>query len=208
MAADVQIRFRAESKQAQSEIQTLRGKLAQLNQTLAEQRNRLIGATAEEQKNIRAHIAANTALKATIRSRIEQANLQKQAIAQTMREARERERAAQQQVRAAQRVSAAQQALVSDLTIGARVVHQQLLQLTTGFVRAAADMETFRNSIQAVTQDADETDRILGDLLQLTVELVGIDTGSLISFAGRFDGGRFIIRRSNFINSGCDRADR
>ena len=196
MPAEASIRFRAESQQARREVQTLRGTLAQLNKTLAEQRNQLIGATAEEQKNIRAHIAANNALKTTIRSQIEQTNLRKQAIAQTQREAKERERLAQQQVREAQRVgkaqeqaarraSAAQSALIADLTIGARVVYRELSRLTTGFVGAAANMETFRNSVQAVTGDATETNRILADLLQLTVELVGIDTGTLISYAGR-----------------------
>ena len=196
MPAEASIRFRAESQQARREIQTLRGTLAQLNKTLAEQRNQLIGATAEEQKNIRAHIAANNALKATMRSQIEQTNLRKQAIAQTQREAKERERLAQQQVREAQRVgkaqeqaarraSAAQSALIADLTRGARVVYQELSRLTTGFVSAAADMETFRNSVQAVTRDTTETNRILAELLQLTVELVGIETGTLISYAGR-----------------------
>ena len=196
MPAEASIRFRAESQQARREIQTLRGTLAQLNKTLAEQRNQLIGATAEEQKNIRAHIAANNALKTTIRSQIEQTNLRKQAIAQTQREAKERERLAQQQVREAQRVgkaqeqaarraSAAQSALIADLTRGARVVYQELSRLTTGFVSAAADMETFRNSVQAVTRDTTETNRILAELLQLTVELVGIETGTLISYAGR-----------------------
>ena len=196
MPAEASIRFRAESQQARREIQTLRGTLAQLNKTLAEQRNQLMGATAEEQKNIRAHIAANNALKTTMRSQIEQTNLRKQAIAQTQREAKERERLAQQQVREAQRVakaqeqaarraSAAQSALIADLTRGARVVYQELSRLTTGFVSAAADMETFRNSVQAVTRDTTETNRILAELLQLTVELVGIKTGTLISYAGR-----------------------
>ena len=196
MPAEASIRFRAESQQARREIQTLRGTLAQLNKTLAEQRNQLIGATAEEQKNIRAHIAANNALKTTMRSQIEQTNLRKQAIAQTQREAKERERLAQQQVREAQRVgkaqeqaarraSAAQSALIADLTRGARVVYQELSRLTTGFVSAAANMETFRNSVQAVTRDTTETNRILAELLQLTVELVGIETGTLISYAGR-----------------------
>ena len=196
MPAEASIRFRAESQQARREIQTLWGTLAQLNKTLAEQRNQLIGATAEEQKNIRAHIAANNALKTTMRSQIEQTNLRKQAIAQTQREAKERERLAQQQVREAQRVgkaqeqaarraSAAQSALIADLTRGARVVYQELSRLTTGFVSAAADMETFRNSVQAVTRDTTETNRILAELLELTVELVGIETGTLISYAGR-----------------------
>ena len=196
MPAEASIRFRAESQQARREIQTLRGTLAQLNKTLAEQRNQLMGATAEEQKNIRAHIAANNALKTTMRSQIEQTNLRKQAIAQTQREAKERERLAQQQVREAQRVgkaqeqaarraSAAQSALIADLTRGARVVYQELSRLTTGFVSAAADMETFRNSVQAVTRDTTETNRILAELLELTVELVGIETGTLISYAGR-----------------------
>ena len=190
--ADVSIRFKAEARQAQGEIRNFRGTLAELNKTIAAQRNQLIAANAEQQKNIRSEIAANTARKATIQSQIEQANLRKQAITELAREARERERAAQQQVRAAEqqvraaeRVAEAQRAAVFELTAGVRVLHQQFSQLTTGFVRSAADMETFRNSIQAVTGDSAETDRVLRDLLALTVELVGIDTGTLISFAGR-----------------------
>ena len=153
MAAEARIIFRAESRQAQGEIQTLRGKLAQLNQTLAEQKNRLIGATAEEQKNIRAQMAKTNAIKATIRSRIEQANLQKQAVAQTQREARERERAAQQQirasqqevrereraaqqqVRASQQISAAQRAVVQELTVPIESLEGQIIRTVDEVLR-------------------------------------------------------------------------
>ena len=148
-------------------------------------KNALVGATAEERKNINALQMANRAQAAAIRSEIEQARLRMQAIRQIQQETRQRERAADQAVRAAERTRAAQQQAVAELTAGARIVAQQLARLTGGFVQAAANMETFRNSVQAVTRDAAETDRILQQLLDLTVELVGIDTGDLISYAAR-----------------------
>ena len=196
MPADVSIRFRAESQQARKEVQILRGTLTQLNKTLVENRNALLTSTGEERKRIQAVQAANAVQKAALQQQIRETQGRKQAIADLQRETRERERAAAQQAAAAQRVgkaqeqaarraSAAQSALIADLTRGARVVYRELSRLTTGFVSAAADMETFRNSVQAVTRDTTETNRILAELLQLTVELVGIETGTLISYAGR-----------------------
>ena len=221
MAAEAQIIFKAEVRQAQQSIQTLRGQVAQLNKTIAEQRQQLIGATAAEQKKIRADIKANVAARGILRSRIEILTLQKQALVLTQKEAqaveqaaakqeraeqkkakakeqaaaqearadqqkakakeraaaqearaeqqkaRAAERAAAQQIRAQQQMSAAQRTLVQELTMGVRVVHQQLSQLTGGFVRAAADMETFRNTVHVVTQDTDETNRILGKTLEV-----------------------------------------
>ena len=196
MPADVSIRFRAESQQARKEVQILRGTLTQLNKTLVENRNALLTSTGEERKRIQAVQAANAVQKAALQQQIRETQGRKQAIADLQRETRERERAAAQQAAAAQRVgkaqeqaarraSAAQSALIADLTIGARVVYRELSRLTTGIVSAAANMETFRNTINVVTEDAAETERILGKLLELTVELVGIDTGALISYAGR-----------------------
>ena len=196
MPADVSIRFRAESQQARKEVQILRGTLTQLNKTLVENRNALLTSTGEERKRIQAVQAANAVQKAALQQQIRETQGRKQAIADLQRETRERERAAAQQAAAAQRVgkaqeqaarrtSAAQSALIADLTRGARVVYQELSRVTTGLVSAAADMETFRNSVQAVTRDTTETNRILAELLQLTVELVGIETGTLISYAGR-----------------------
>ena len=184
MATDVVIRFRAEGN-ADNEIKNLRGTLAELNKSIVANKNALVGATAEERKNINALQMANRAQAAVIRSEIEQARLRMQAIREIQRETQARERAAEAQIRAARRTRAAQQQAVAELTAGARIVAQQLARLTGGFVQAAANMETFRNSVQAVTRDAAETDRILQQLLDLTVELVGIDTGDLISYAAR-----------------------
>ena len=184
MATDVVIRFRAEGN-ADNEIKNLRGTLAELNKSIVANKNALVGATAEERKNINALQMANRAQSAVIRSEIEQARLRMQAIRQIQQETRARERASAAQVRAAERTRAAQQQAVTELTAGARIVTQQLARLTGGLIQSAANMETFRNSVLAVTRDAAETDRILGQLLDLTVELVGIDTGDLISFAGR-----------------------
>ena len=201
--AEVQITFKAQVREAQASIQTLRGQIAQLNKTIASQRTALLTATDAERKNIRAQIASAQAQKATLRSRVEILTLQKQSIVQSQKEARETERAAKareaasqraakaqeqaaaRHIRATRQMSVAQQTLVHELTMGVRLIYQQLSQLTGGFVRSAADMETFRNTIHVVTQDTEETNQILARLLQLTVDLVGIDTSALISYAGR-----------------------
>ena len=185
MATDVSIRFRADARQSQQEIQRLRGTLTQLNKTLVENRNALLTATGEERKRIQAVQAANAVQKATLQQQIREAQARKQAIAELQRETRERERLAVQQERAAARAGAAQQAAVVELTAGARIVSQQLARLTGGFVQAAANMETFRQTINAVTRDAAETDRILQRLLDVSVDLVGINTGDLVQYAGR-----------------------
>lgn len=185
MANDVRIVFKAENQQATREIQNLRATMLQLNKTINEQRHALIGASKEEQQTIRAHIAANNASKATLRTRIEELNLQKQAIAQAQRETRAREQAAKAQVRALERVRAEQQRVIADASMAAGIVSYQLAQLTQTFIQSAANMETFRASLNAVTGNAEETNAVLADLLDLTVELVGIDTGVLISFAAR-----------------------
>ena len=185
MAATVSIRFTADASEATREIQSLRQTQSQLNKTILENRNAQLSATGEDRKRLQTIQAANRVQQAAIQQQIRETTLRKQAVMQLQQEARARERAADQAVRAAQRTRAAQQQAVADLTTGARIVAQNLARLTGGLVQAAANMETFRNSVQAVTRDAAETDRILGQLLDLTVELVGIDTGALISFAGR-----------------------
>ena len=128
---------------------------------------------------------ANAALKANISVEIQELRLKQQLINETNREARARETAARAAERQAEQSRQAAQQLTAGVAIASELAARELGQLTVGFVQAAANMETFRNSIQAVTGNADETNRVLGQLLDLTVELVGIDTGDLISYAGR-----------------------
>ena len=64
-------------------------------------------------------------------------------------------------------------------------LHRQFALVTGGIVRAAANMETYRATLQSVTGNAEETNRVLNRLLGLTVSLVGIDTGALIQYAAR-----------------------
>ena len=185
MATDVSIRFKAESAQARKEVQNLRGTLTQLNKTLVENRNALLTATGEERKRIQAVQAANAVQKAALQQQIREAQTRKQVIAELQRETRERERAAAQQERAAERSRQATLQLAGDVAIVSRLAARQLGKLTGGFVTAAAGIETFRNTIQSVTRDAGETDRILRRLLDVSVDLVGIDTRDLINYAGR-----------------------
>ena len=74
MATDVVIRFGITGN-ADKEIQNLRGTMVELNKSIVANKNALVGATAEERKNINALQMANRAQSAVIRSEIEQARL-------------------------------------------------------------------------------------------------------------------------------------
>ena len=128
---------------------------------------------------------ANSALKANISVEMQELRLKQQIINETNREARARETAARAAERQAEQSRQAAQQLTAGVAIASGLAARELGQLTAGFVQAAANMETFRASLNSVTGDAEETDRILQRLLAVTVELVGIDTGDLISFAAR-----------------------
>ena len=72
-------------------------------------------------------------------------------------------------------------------TIGFEIdrLGQLLLDLTRRFVESAAQIETFTQSIKTVTQSGRETAKIVRSLLDVTIELVGIDTGTLFQFSAR-----------------------
>ena len=182
--ATVSITLQARDE-ATSQIQALRKRMAELNRTILENKNALVGASAEEKRRLRALNETHNATKAQIRNEIEMLNLQKQAIATTMRATRERQKAARAQVKASEEVRAAQQQIVAGASVASGVLSYQLGMLTQGFIQAAANMETFRASLNAVIQDSAETDRVLARLLETSVDLVGIDTGDLISYAAR-----------------------
>ena len=98
---------------------------------------------------------------------------------------REWERAERQREQAARRASnAIQNALIIILPVVSNLT-RQFGRLTGTLISSAANMETFRATIQAVTNDAGQTTQVVRDLLNLTVSLVGIDTGSLFQFAAR-----------------------
>ena len=180
------IRVDIESRnEASRQVRDLRERMIELNRTIAENRNRLVGANAEEAKRIRALNQANSALKANISVEMQELRLKQQIINETNREARARETAARAAARQAEQSRQAARELGTGIAATSGLAARQLGQLTVGFVQAASEMETFRNTIQAVTRDAGETDRILQRLLEVSVDLVGIDTGDLIQFSGR-----------------------
>lgn len=185
MSTDVTIRFRSESAQAQRNIQALRETQVQLNRAILENQNALLGATGEERRRLQAIQAANRVQAAAIRQQIQETQIRKQAVTALQQEERARQQAARATERANEQSRQATQQLTAGIAISAGLAARQLGQLTTGFVQAAANMETFRASLNSVTGNAEETDRILQRLLGVTVELVGIDTGDLISFAAR-----------------------
>ena len=66
-----------------------------------------------------------------------------------------------------------------------RSVENTLGRFTSGIIRNAASLETYRSTIQAVTRDTEQTNKVLSGLLDLTVDLVGIETGALIAYSAR-----------------------
>ena len=159
--------------------------MTELNRTIAENRNRLLTANAEEQKRIRSLNQANAVIKANISVEMQELRLKQQLITETIRETRARETAARAAARAAEQSRQASQQLTAGVAVASGLAARELGQLTAEFVRSASQMETFRATIQSVTGDTNETSRVLKELLDLSVELVGIDTGDLIQFSAR-----------------------
>ena len=71
-----------------------------------------------------------------------------------------REQASRATERSTEQARQATQQLTEGVAIAAGLAARELGQLTTGFIRSAAEMETFRATIQAVTGDTDETNRV------------------------------------------------
>ena len=131
------IRFRAEGN-ADNEIKNLRGTLAAVESNqLWQNKNALVGATAEERKNINALQMANRAQVTVIRSEIEQARLRMQAIREIQRETQARERATEAQVRAARRETQARERATEAQVRAARRETQARERATEAQVRAA-----------------------------------------------------------------------
>ena len=168
-----------------SNLRSAQQRLVELTRATNENKNASIGATAAERRRLRSLNEANSVLKANTSLEIRELRLKQQLINEINREARARETAARAAARQAEQSRQAALDLSAGVAMSAGLVARELGQLTAGFVRSAAEMETFRATIQAVTGDAGETNRVLQELLDLSVELVGIDTGDLIQFSAR-----------------------
>ena len=94
-------------------------------------------------------------------------------------------RKAQQAAREQQRLWQDTSLAIYGISRAFRAAELSLGRYTSEFIRQAAGLETYRASLQSVTRDAAETERVLGRLLQLTVDLVGVDTQDLIGYAAR-----------------------
>lgn len=120
-------------------------------------------------------------------------------------EERRLQRVAREAERAATQVAAANRGFIQDLTFATARVGRELLAFTQGLVQSSANLETYRATLQAVTQDSAETERILGNLLDLTVELVGIDTGTLIQYAARLQAAGLSAEQAESVIAGVTR---
>lgn len=60
-----------------------------------------------------------------------------------------------------------------------------LFSIGRNIVQAAADFETYENTVRVFSDTQAEANRRIAELVQFSTELVGLDTGSIISFFGR-----------------------
>lgn len=110
---------------------------------------------------------------------------EKRATRELSDENKKQARAARQSARIQQRAWRDAAFFISDFVQVARSAEQFFGRITTSSIGAAAGLETYRATLQAVTRDAQVTEQVLGDLLKLTVDLVGIDTQDLIAYSAR-----------------------
>ena len=84
-----------------------------------------------------------------------------------------------------QRLRAAGTSAFQEITYALVIVSRQLTLFVSELVSAAANLETYRASINAVTRDSQVTADIMERLLEVTVELVGVDTSDLVNYTAR-----------------------
>lgn len=163
---------------AQQELIQLRETMNSLNKTIAQQRNALIGASDANRKSIREHIAANTALKATIRTEQESLRTKEARLRLLEREAREQDRATQS-------VTDTLHAFGALNSITNQYV-QSLERMIRGWVSAITQIEKYTSILSVVSGDSAIAAIQTLQLLRITRDLVGIDTGTLIQFSARY----------------------
>ena len=148
-----------------------RAALATKNQSLMVERTLLRAARESTSIKIAGLQMEQRALNATLRQR--------------QQAAREQERINRQEIAANNRRFAARQQFLTETSFILSRVNRGLLDLVGNFVSSAADLETFANTLNVAEGNAAAGAEALERLLQITVDLVGIDTSDLIAFYSR-----------------------
>ena len=193
--ATIQINLEAQDNLRRSLIQT-REEIVRINSQIA-QNNKL---ALDGDKATRASIASRNA-----RLRAEKALLtteqQRQSLTlsglrtettqlknierQRTRSHATQQRQLRQQENAIQRISSANQGLLIGFTASAAVATRVLGGFTKSLIVAAANMQTYRSTIEAATSSSEEAERVFNRVLETTVDLVGIQTGDFVQFTAR-----------------------
>lgn len=182
--AIVQIDVNAKNTAA-NDILRLREQMNQLTRVINRQRTALQGASKAEAEAIRSNIQYNQSLQRT--NRVQQSGLRVKIarINQLAREQREQENAA----RAVARAGRAYLDLGFALTqIGNSIapIAFALDRMVRGWIQATTEIERYASTMEIAAGNSASATIQIERLLDITRDLVGVDTGTLIQFASRF----------------------
>ena len=152
------------------ELNTTRREINLISQRIAENNRVALRADAAQKQVIQTLVRRDRAEKAVLTAQAQRISLERRAATEALRASRSMEGLGDQALR---------------LGFALHQATRVFARFTGGLVQAAANMETYRATLQSVIGDTDETNRVLSGLLDLTVSLVGIDTGALIQYAAR-----------------------
>ena len=193
--ATIQINLQS-TDAAKRDLTNTRQAIADINKQIAENTRAITRSDQAGQQKLRTqnqNLAAERGLLRSVREntsiKLAGLRMEQQALQANIR-AREQAARRQQQINrqeqaAAGRLFAARQNFLTNLSFILGTVNRQLLDLNANFIRSAANLETFGNTLRIAEGSAAAGADALDRLLQITIDLVGIDTSDLISFYSR-----------------------
>ena len=193
--ATIQINLQS-TDAAKRDLTNTRQAIADINKQIAENTRAITRSDQAGQQKLRTqnqNLAAERGLLRSVREntsiKLAGLRMEQQALQANIR-AREQAARRQQQINrqeqaAAGRLFAARQNFLTNLSFILGTVNRQLIDLNANFIRSAANLETFGNTLRIAEGSAAAGADALDRLLQITIDLVGIDTSDLISFYSR-----------------------
>ena len=193
--ATIQINLSSQDS-ARRDLTNTRQAIADINKQIAENARAITRSDEAGQRKLRTQnqgLAAERGLLRSVREstsiklaglQMEQRALQANLKAR-QQAARQQERINRQEQAAAGRLFAARQNFLTNLSFILGTVNRQLLDLNANFIRSAANLETFGNTLRIAEGSAAAGADALDRLLQITIDLVGIDTSDLIAYYSR-----------------------
>ena len=170
--ARVELEFQAQDR-VSTDITTIRRTIVDINKELA--RNNRLARTSDE------------ATRRQIKSKNEELRIERAVLTASRQSLNIRLQGIKSEESALRGLTRARLDFLAQVSIGAERVNRPLTNLTSNFITAAANMQTFEQTIRVTSDSAEEAEEKLNALLKQTIDLVGIDTGDLIKFVGRVE---------------------